>query len=294
MDARREGVFIDLADCEHISPVVCLMLCAEIERCQGLRYNSVNGCDPRSEEPRQMLRGMGFHRRLGIGRGKAPSVPSIVEIRSGGQDADIPEKLDDVARIAERVLGDPSLANRVHGALNEAMLNVSMHAYDREFLTPGKALEGRWWVAGFANDNELIFMAYDHGVGIATTAPKTIGEELYRRLDQALAMIGLGRADALDHHIIEAAIKARRSRTGKAQHGKGLTSMIDLIQRAGRGSVSICSHGGQYLYSKPADPAMEPTEGSLPLAHSVPGTLIIWHIASIKNGKDNAGHAHAA
>jgi len=290
----QRGVFVDLSRCSRISPVVCLLLCAEIERCNALREHSVNGCDPASEDARQLLRAMGFHEQLGIAKGKRKDGSRLMAIRSGDQTADIPSMLEQVAEIAHQALGDRALANRVHGALNEAMLNVTMHAYDPEFLVLGQTLPGRWWVAGVADHREVIFLAYDQGVGIAATAPKTVGEGLMVVMDKMLATIGLGRADARDHHFIEAAIRARRTRTGMAQHGKGLTSMIQLVELAGGGAVQICSHGGQYIYSLSRTPGSEPVEGSLPLEYKLPGTLIIWHLERGEGEEVRSDHADAA
>jgi len=291
----ERGVYIDLKHCEHMSAVVALMLCAEIERCRSLRFGSVNGCDPDALSIRFMLRAMGFHRRLGIRRGKSIDSTQIVTIRSGGRDDDVARELQDVASVARRALKDPALANRIHGALNEAMLNVSMHAYDPAFFKQGSAPSGRWWVAGLADPekNEVMFFAYDHGVGIARTAPRNVGDDLMTFLDQLLAKVGLMRADAQDHHVIEAAIKARKSRTGLPQHGKGLTSMIQLVDRVRCGTVWICSGAGQYLYSKPDNPSEEPVEGSTPLEYSVPGTLIIWRLVGGPTSEGIVSNAHA-
>jgi hypothetical protein len=280
------GVFVDLRETQYISAVVCMMLSAEIERCKGLKFNSVKAVDPRAPAPSRLLRSMGFHRCLGIGGVRKRDETRIIEIRSGGKDAEVAKELEGVAAVAARAYGDQAFANRVHGVLNEAMLNVHMHAYDPELFRPDEALEGRWWVAGLVDpdQNEVFFFAYDHGVGIARTAPRTMGEDLQIILDHLLAALGLGRADASDHHIIEAAIKTRRSRTGLAQHGKGLSSMVQLVERAGRGSVWIRSGAGQYLYSNLNTPSGEPLEGSSALEYRVPGTLIIWRLRKPSDG----------
>lgn len=275
-----KGVFIDLRRCRFLSPVVGLMLCAEIERCAALRPGSVNGCDPDDPTARSVLELMGFHKHLKIRRSTPSSAPHdhILEIRSGGPSSDVPRDLEEVAAVAFRAFKDQAFANRVHGALNEALLNVGMHAYDQEFFVPGSAIAGRWWVVGLIDpkDHTAYFIAYDHGVGIATTAPKTSGEELLSSLDHIMAAIGLRRSDARDHDIIRATVNMRRSRTGKAQHGKGLTSMMRLVDLAGTGTVWIASGGGQYLYTREGN--KEPVEGSEALRYRVPGTLILWRL----------------
>ena len=220
----------------------------------------------------------------------------IITIRSGRNYVDVSVELDAVAQVAEQALGDATLANRVHSVLNEAMLNVSMHAYDPQFYTADEGVRDRWWVAGLGNaeNNEVILFAYDLGVGIAKTAPVKLGADLQGFLDEIMMKIGLKGPDARDHHIIEAAIKSRKSRTGKAQHGKGLTSMIQLIDRAPSGTIWISSGGGQYLYAKSDRAGQEPMELATPLEYSVPGTLIVWQLRGAAATKGPLGDANAA
>jgi hypothetical protein len=274
------GAFVDLSDCTEITPVLCLILGAEMERCRGLKPKSVIGRDPRATEPRGLLRKMGFHRCLGIGGRRRAPADRVLEIRTGNLNSDVSKELEDVASVAERVFGDRALANRVHGAMNEAMLNVRMHAYHPDFYVPGTALEGQWWVCGFYSpeDGGVAFLAYDQGVGIPRTAPKTMGQEFIMALDEMLGTVGLQVVNAADHQIIGAAIKARLTRTKLPQHGKGLTSMIKLVDIAGEGSVMIVSGRGAYLYRR--EGSEEPMEETGPLTYGIPGTLVFWFLHS--------------
>lgn len=272
---------MDLSCCEKISSLACLMLAAEMERCRHFSPDGVNGLDPTSRKARNMLWAMGFYDHLKLNR--PPSEGSFavpMTIRSGfGEDDTISSDAHDVAGVAERVFQDPTFAKRVHGALNEALGNVQMHAY--KGADPKKTLNGRWWIAGLSNpkDSEAFFFALDQGVGIPATAPTSMGEDISSHIGNVAAKIGIDIGGLGDHEILRLVVDQRRTRTGKSHHGRGMTAMINLIALAGRGTFKIFSGRGSYaLTFDGAD--VDPELDLRRLPYAFPGTLIIWNVVA--------------
>ncbi|QFU30251.1 hypothetical protein BSP_01110 [Brevundimonas sp. Bb-A] len=283
---RGRKVIVDLSPCSKISSLACMMLAAEIERCQQLHPDSINGLDPLNKKARAMLYAMGFYEHLKMNRPPVTErAPQAIQIRSGlGSDETIAADAHEVAELANKVFEDDNFAKRVHSALNEALGNVQMHAYANEAgVSP---LAGRWWIAGLVDhkNHEAYFFALDHGVGIPATAPKSMGEALASRLSAVV-----GTAVARDHQILQAVVDERRTRTKKAQHGKGIASMISLIELAGEGEFRIFSGKGLYLLDFVKGGATEPQAFALPLGYTFPGTLIIWRVAGPAENAESTG-----
>lgn len=283
---RGRKVVVDLSPCSKISSLSCLMLAAEIERCQQLYPDSINGLDPLNKSARAMLHAMGFYEHLNLNR---PPVtdrpPQAIQIRSGlGSDETIASDAHEVAELANKVFEDDNFAKRVHASLNEALGNVQMHAYASDMCAA--PLAGRWWIAGLVDhkNHEAYFFALDHGVGIPATAPKSMGEALVSRLSSLI-----GSAVARDHQILQAVVDERRTRTKKAQHGKGIASMIGLIELAGEGEFRIFSGKGLYLLEFVKGESTEPQAFALPLGYTFPGTLIIWRVAGPAENAESTG-----
>ena len=208
-----------------------------------------------------------------------------IQIRSGlGSDETIASDAHEVAELANDVFEDLNFAKRVHAALNEALGNVQMHAYADGMGVV--ALAGRWWIAGLVDheNHEAYFFALDHGVGIPATAPKSMGEALANRLASFL-----GASSAKDHQILQAVVDERRTRTKKAQHGKGIASMISLIELAGEGEFRIFSGRGSYRLEFAAGGETEPEAFAVPLGYTFPGTLIIWRVAGPAENAESTG-----
>lgn len=281
----RRPVFIDLAACEHISSPACLALTVEIERCTALRPDLViNGRNPTAAKPQFTLNLYGFHRYLGLQAPRTPAfVSRVFKIRSGvGAEAQAAKDLADVADQATEIFGDAVFGNRVHAALNEALMNVLMHAYDRTLVDLRTCLPDRWWFAGLNDPEQKIgmFFAMDIGAGIPATS----------RLKMSLIekfLAGMqGKRPAADHEVLMATIKERRSRTGNPQNAKGLPAMIGIVeQRAAKGSVIILSGLGGYTYANDPTVRTEPFEHSYPLPYRFPGTLVMWSVEGL-SGSD--------
>lgn len=277
---RHLEITIDLRPLRRISPAATLLLAAEVERCNYLKPRSVWGYEPIAEEPQIVLAALGFHDAVGSPHPASfDEWEGIAKIQSGSSNpADLARKLGQVAALAQAAWADDAFCNRVHGALNEAMTNVIMHAYDPSLNLNVADLgeEGRWWVAGFAepDTDHVWFMALDHGVGIPVSAPA-------RNQDVRNYLAELQMPS--DERIIYSVVASEgRSRTGLPQHGKGVPAMIALIKDlAVEGSIWIMSGGGGFLLDKHAADKTSPSriyEMPFTLPARMSGTLILWKV----------------
>lgn len=276
----EQDVTMDLRGLRRISPAATLLLAAEIGRCNSFRPRSVWGIAPAAEDPQIVLAALGFHDAVGSPHpASLDEWEGVARIQTGTSNpADTARKLGQVAALARENWDDAAFCDRVHGALNEAMTNVIMHAYDLE-LEPNlksKAVMGSWWIAGLADPgtDHVWFMALDHGIGIPVSAPaRHAGIKAY------LAQLPKSSDEQVLYSIIT---QEGRSRTGLPQHGKGIPAMVSLIKdRAEEGTIWIFSGLGGYLLDKRRATSTSPGRiYELPFTLPVPlaGTLILWKV----------------
>ena len=282
-------VYLDLSNSVRFVPVICLLLSAEVRRCNTLRPGSVAGCDPWDKGAALMLEAFDFHAQAGV-RTSSSSLksPNIHRIQSGLGDAQNPgaltRKIADIC--TEFDFRDRRFANRVHATLNEATENSITWGYHPLVPLTTAAERGRWWVAGVFNPTEQVamFMALDHGVGIPATAP--LNEELLQKasFQDALKSGVLSPLQTRDHLILREAIHARRSLSGLPARGKGLPAMLALVDVAGAGRLNIFSGRGAYFYARDVGEAVR--EDAFPLNYDFPGTLVIWQIKAPSTGQE--------
>ncbi|MBX3480070.1 MAG: hypothetical protein KF842_06695 [Caulobacter sp.] len=269
---------MDLSRVTEISPVVSLILTAEVERCLYLKARSVWGSEPMSGDAQLVLSSMGFYDAIGAPvRPGEPRAVAAIRVRSG--DASSPgaqSRLRDIARIATPVFQSEAFTNRTLGALNEALMNVQMHAYRSDLVDPADCIPGRWWCGGVASrDHRKLYLFYmDHGVGIPATARNIVGDGADQRRSLLRRLLGREAQVASDEEVIRAVVEERKSSTGLTHHGRGLDSMLRLIDRAGQGTLMIFSGNGFYAYKRTSTDDV--FQGEQSLSFRFPGTLIMW------------------
>lgn len=280
-------VVVDLSRCTAINPVACLMLTAELQRCLILRPRSVVGLDPQTPFAQFTLDALGFYRTLGMESPRGVANHGLVlQIQTGGltdegtAQGNAGQQIFQVAKIARQAFKDELFADRVHTALNEAADNSINWAYDEDLINPKQSTK-RWWICGFrvAGQEKAFFFAYDQGVGIPRSAPKTSAERINRALLPLLSRLGLNPTEVQDHHILTATIDEQRTRSKLDERGKGLTRMIELVDAVQEGVVQIYSGQATYLYARTQGEA-DPVEFSSPLHYMFPGTLVAWHVSA--------------
>lgn len=273
-----QPVLLDLHETSVIDAATCVMLAAAIQRCRIRHGLQVDVRMPRNGSARFALTvfGVADDERTNdelpeeIGR-------QVMKVTSGMKGDPSPgARTFEVARLAEGLVADHTLADRVHAALNEAADNVLSWAYGAN-AAPNPS--ERWWVAGMLTNRSATFIALDHGLGIPTTAPQNFGDALTGLIktmmqDKGWRQINLKPTDA---QILLATIHQRRTVSGLEERGKGLTNMIALIDRFSAGFINIFSGDAVYGYRNSASKDGD-EEHCGPLGFQFPGTLIIWHL----------------
>ena len=80
-----------------------------------------------------------------------------------------------------------------------------------------------------------------------------------------------------DAQTLQITIQHKRTSSKKDERGKGLSSMIELIDRFRSGSVMIVSGDAFYTYGRVAEIPV-PAETCEPLGAKFPGTMIVWKV----------------
>lgn len=163
----------------------------------------------------------------------------------------------------------------LRGGLDEAVTNVSHHAYPDN----GKISEEdkNWYLTGSYNDNtkELKIVFYDQGIGIPNSLPAS---KIWERALDVLAKFPVGERKR-DEVLLKAAVELDRTSTKKSDRGKGLQDMLEFIRQRGEGYLSILSLRGLYKFSvRNGKEAVKSKHFESPIC----GTLIIWS-ATLQN-----------
>lgn len=153
----------------------------------------------------------------------------------------------------------------LHGGLDEAITNVSHHAYPKNGNR--RTAKKCWYLTGSYDDEnkELEIVFFDQGIGIPKTLPKNFSEEVL----STLTING-------DGDSISAAMELGRTRTRESDRGKGLPDLLTFLQKRESGNLSIFSLKGKLALEIKKD---SKTEKCYNLSEQIPGTLIIWKVS---------------
>ncbi len=266
-------VFLDFSQCTDISAETCVVLAAEIDRCNNKIPDSVSGSYPNDADVYFFLNELGFFNILGIRSSKPEfdDVPEvdIVRLQSGSDNpVNLMRGIKEIFYPKGKSKPNSPFSGKVYRALTEAMGNAVEHAYPYKYRQDNSiTCIPKWWRAGFKlnNDNTVIMILYDQGAGIPNTIITNWKEKL-----EALAS-ALTR-DPFDDEKIALAMEKGRSRTKVEGRGQGSYDMQKLIRESSNGILSIFSYKGGYSYKN--DGNWRKTN----LNHSLHGTLVIWQI----------------
>jgi anti-sigma regulatory factor (Ser/Thr protein kinase) len=161
-----------------------------------------------------------------------------------------PDKhLDLTLALLERRWG--KIPNKLEIAINEAMLNITHHAYSSN---PDNSIK-RWWQYIFIRENILTFLIYDKGCGIPTS---------FKRM---------GKYNSLpDETIIEKAMTRYISSTGIQGRGNGSMNIKKPVAEVEKDKLVIFSEKGRYRYFK------DGVFDKFRLPKELSGTLVAWQI----------------
>lgn len=155
-------------------------------------------------------------------------------------------------------------------AVNEALLNIKHHAFD-------KSEGGTWWLLIHKNEatKTCFIVVCDLGMGIPVSIK--VGEKENQKHAQKLInrLKSLSKREIPDSQLIRISMRLGHSRTGKTYRGKGLPAMKNVVEKiSDQNSVlSIYSNNGRY--TKIADMKNSHLEE---YSHSIGGTVVGWKI----------------
>lgn len=151
------------------------------------------------------------------------------------------------------------LPNKLDISINEAILNISQHAYK---VNPKNSLK-RWWQYIYIKDNKLNFLIYDKGLGIPSS----------------FRLAGMYKNEH-DHEIIKSAMEKGITSTKLRGRGNGSVNIQKPIAFSDCDILMIMSEKGVYKYVTKDD--IESSKMGIKL----PGTLMSWQI-EVSKYEDN-------
>ncbi|MFC5385151.1 hypothetical protein ACFPLB_04125 [Aquamicrobium segne] len=277
--------YIDFAQIEEISTSCALVLAAEYERIKSFTDGPtpIVNLHQWSTPVFNRLWQLGFFPLVGVTESSLAEQVEEDE-RSmtlkffSGSNAEETEQADKMLqRLAQFI--DPEnelpieIAIPLNSALSEAMVNVRAHAYPANFRFHYRHIN-RWWFTGSADriNRTLTVAIYDQGATIPVTYPPRATADKVRAFLAENWPFQESHIYAADAVHIEAAMRYGNTQTGRANRGKGLPQMQEVIDACGTGRLMILSRGGRYTYRNAGKSERSAFQSS------IGGTLIEWTV----------------
>lgn len=285
----RINNYIEFCEIEHISPSVALVLAAIYERAKvaiGKTPPAIN-FENWGQQVFQTFYEIGFFEI--IGHNTALEIIEFYDERVDasyrvsktitGSNANELQTASDIVVSLLRYLElseaiSDTIITEVNGAISEAMINVSRHAYPDSFIGSQSSIcLKKWWMTAKASkaDNRLTIALYDQGATIPGTLPKQVWyQEMVSTVMNKLAPFSAPRI--VDHEFINYSMLRGNTQTGHAGRGLGLPQMQELIDSCTDGRLTVISRQGLYRYDKNAGVFKQRLDMALE------GTLIEWEL----------------
>ena len=268
-------VVIDLRRCEKLYVEACLIMHAEAHRIRARKgTDSFRGILPRSQTAQRRLRTMGLIPALagearqlqGMGFDANASPAKFVVVETGVT-LDGGESQGVAKAFAQGLDLDDVSYKPIHSALNDALENISEHAY-------AETDEARWWACAVSPPDEPVsyLLAYDLGVTIPATVPLTAQKVGTVAVAALRRLVQRDDAEAAEHKdLLIAAFDPTVTRRENGAGGRGLPSMRHLADQYPGGELSVWS-GRASVWTK------EGKLESAPLKGELKGTFVLWCI----------------
>ena len=272
---KKRAVVIDFSRTEKMVSSGTLLFLAESKRILAL--NNGRRCirirKVLNSKVGEVLHQIGFYDAIGRRSSIAPTAEDVIHWRAiAGRGAD-GEKADNLVQTVRDRL-PTSLGSPMYDGLVEAMTNSAQHAYLRPRRDGLKTLgSGEWWMFAKEQDEQVAVVFCDLGIGIPNSLPLTHEPGAVREL-----VARLGRASGAlytDADLVGAAVEMGRSRVRQSHRGKGLRDIVDVIDAAHNGMLSIFSNSGCYTYRVRDGVSSRDYRN---YRHSILGTLIQWTV----------------
>lgn len=280
----RGQLLFNFQELEEVTPPALLYLAAEIFRLRQRYPGRVTGTYPGSPTISAILEELGFFKLLNVKPShefaENNAAMAIVKMLSGTGNVG-----ESIAHVQDEIFAHlaigPQKASDLYGALDEAMTNVSEHAYPErpelfsDLTGPYDPLMRRWWLLGVADKNtkEVWFLLYDQGVTIPVTLPLTVFDRF--KIPFSSFLKDRGFSTATDSIHIQLSTAVGRSQTQQSHRGKGIARMKAFVEKTERSELRIVSRYGDYCFSNDGTDCAE-TFSDLEKAFC--GTLVSWNM----------------
>lgn len=272
----RLRVVLDLRECELFSPELAPLLAAEVQRvrhfCGG---RAVSGISPKDPMVRRVIHALGFFDALGmkdpLSEQAGDNTSILCKIRS---ETTLDGKITrDIAEDFGRSLSlTDAQIDSIQTALNEALENISEHAYYDESNLKFPAEAGRWWISSICTEGRASLLACDLGLTIPMTVP-AIAQKKGAANFEALSQILSGSREAGDVALLQAAFRNEVTRRPDQKGGNGLGKMADLIRDFPAGQLTVWSGGASAVITRE-----KPEVRTMALPKRFDGTYVLWSL----------------
>lgn len=275
---ERKRVMLDLRRTEEISADVAPLMVAEVQRIRAMNGGSmISGLSPTSSVTRQRLYSLGIFQGLGmfdpisIEEGDDTDAQLVIDTGTS-LDGEVSKKMSD--RFSRALGLNDDQGEAVQKAFNEALENISEHAYHDPARLKWPAEVGRWWICCVTSRSRqgAFMLACDLGM----TIPATVSETAQRRGPENAAELAKYLANNItkseDERLLGAAFEEGVTRRPERKGGRGLSKMRALISEFPSGRLLVMSGRAKAMIG--TDNVIKLSK--LPKAFN--GTYVLWHL----------------
>lgn len=276
--------YADFAKLDYISTAAAVVLAAEYERLAKVANEvppTVN-LDRWNDNVFRKLFQLGFFEIVGFApkrddvviQSGSTRTMQIVSMKNADDLARVDEALQDLGKFLNPSESLPDeIIIEILTALSEAISNVTSHAYPIDIPTEFPHLSSLWVSAtADKSNNSITIVVYDQGATIPVTYPRISRVERVGNFMRRAVKLEPAFDFENDGTYVRAAMRYGGSRTDQRHRGKGLPQMMEVITRAGAGTMTVLSRGGW---------ARRGIDGRLrsgAVSSSIGGTLIEWSV----------------
>lgn len=280
---QYDRVVFDLRHVVELSPEVAPLLLAEAQRIKFLRGSeAVSGISPIDPFARRLLHLMDFFNALAMfdpeSLADAP-VETVFRIESGtSMDGSVSKALS--ASFGEALELGADVTERVQKVFNEALENISEHAYYDPTKLVWPAESKRWWICAITSQAQhgAYMIACDLGMTIPATIEETVRKRGPENVKAFAAYLKSQIHLTKDEQYLGAAFQDGVTRRAEKKGGRGLGKMASLVNEFAGGHLTVISGGAMAIIRNGA------TEVALSrLRPAFAGTFVIWHLTTRAN-----------
>ncbi|ATO18300.1 hypothetical protein BS636_00720 [Acinetobacter sp. LoGeW2-3] len=273
---------IDFTKTNEMQAEATLYFLAELDTLISLTANKIKLIFSKKDIVNQVLCQTGILKLLKINKkfdkNKFAASVKCWEYASG-DNAEVTESAKGIVKDVGSLFGDSiSYTRGLYKVITEAMVNSYHHAYQAErFLDKKIQSLKKWWLFSKEVDGVLTVCICDLGIGIPRSI-KTVNQDVKKDwLNRLVTYVQeLRKQYNEDSALIKAAIEIGETRTKLPNRGKGLSQIINELEKipGSEVSVAILSNNGGYIKKQSG----RVKDVLIPFDTSLNGTLITWQV----------------